>query len=247
MAAAVPEITKVECIANPADPSTRAWKRFLFYILGYCDTFHDFSAHRSVKTEGKSIDPKMIPERREFVLGLIDSLDDIRWGRNWVGRFDQLRKQYKFGTFENSVFGAMSNMNENNPAFSSFDANIKTHLAGVFGTESLVIEKLDESFFKKRENIDRNFSSVVELRCPAVVYSAGWLETFLEFLKKLYPSFVEAGSGQIKFVEDAASFPRELFTGTTLFNRFKKMVTTQTKWDPAGLSGYALRRFSCIN
>lgn len=237
---AEPPITSVDCLANSTRDDERLWKRTLFYILGYCDTVHDFQAPRGAKKEeGASLDAKDIPDRRRFILNVINQMDANIGYQGYYDIINQFRLQYKYGTFENTVFALFSQL-INNPLIAkmpeAIQANIVNHLHTIYQVplgEANQFEVIDKTFFSDAD--PQSNSSIIELTCPAVVYPDAWQDAFIRFIENIYPTTERVGD-KMRFVEDAASFPRELLI--TKSSKFKKLVTLQTKWDPAGNSSF---------
>ena len=48
---------------------------FLFFLIAYCDTFHDFSSNRPIKGEGKSVSKEDVGNRADFVKNIIKQME----------------------------------------------------------------------------------------------------------------------------------------------------------------------------
>jgi hypothetical protein len=232
-------------------------KRLLFYILANFDFFHDFGKARSTENEENSLSSKDIPDRVQFAKNLLAQMDPSKY-KNDITLFEYFfklledefpNKQYK--TFENKVFGMFSRTVAN-PLFSE-NSLLKQYFANVYTLPEDKVNQclnLDISYFKSAaaHPID---ASYIQITIPAVVYNASTIKNFVDFLHSVYSDYFESENPAaaaaaavpnrpLIFVEDAASFPRSLFTNhSDQNNRFKKIVTTQTKWDPAGLSSFS--------
>jgi len=253
-------ITLIDTLPSPSDAATLEFKKGLFYILGYCDTYHDFAKERTLKEraegEGRSVNKNDIPDRSGFVVNLINKMD-----KSFIDFNDILRiiNTSKIGSFENRVSATFTNVI--NPALLSLfpedqHDSVNTYLREVYSlTQGQVIQyqKMNEGSFSG--GVPTADSSLMELYMPAVVYTDATKANMIQFLKATYPDCVEAGGaggaagagGQLRIIEDTSSFPRNIFTG--MMNQFKKMVTTQTKWDPAGVhySGFDERNGNVVD
>jgi hypothetical protein len=243
--AALPTLYKIASLPDSAGSNKDLKKalRSLFYLIGYCDTFHDFSKARSTEDSGKSIDPKLIKNRGEYVIKLIEHIDPgITWRPLFI-EIDRVKSKIK-GTFENAVYYGFTTLSESNPVFTYLKTlpgtdKIQEHLKSTCALQDVVVEHLNETSFQGPEKLKKIKSSVlIEMTAPAVVYSKVWRDNFVEFLHQLYKNYVVGD--QLQFIEDAAAFPRNILTGPPAphFNKFKKIKTVQTMWDPAGLSSY---------
>jgi len=248
-------ITLIDTLPSPSDAATLEFKKGLFYILGYCDTYHDFAKERTLKEraegEGRSVNKNDIPDRSGFVVNLINKMD-----KSFIDFNDILRiiNTSKIGSFENRVSATFTNVI--NPALLSLfpedqHDSVNTYLREVYSlTQGQVIQyqKMNEGSFSG--GVPTADSSLMELYMPAVVYTDATKANMIQFLKATYPDCLEAGGaagGQLRIIEDTSSFPRNIFTG--MMNQFKKMVTTQTKWDPAGVhySGFDERNGNVVD
>ena len=234
----------------------RAWKRYLFYVLGYCDTFHDFADARNTVGEGTSLKLGVKGSvRATYVLNnIINAMDGINfpviYGTIGGG-----------GTFEKSMYATFTNFLAN-PLFDALDARytdkIKGHISNIHAIptgmafQHFIIGSGDTYFADLAGGggggggggssaavaLDAlPTTSIIELRIPAKVYSDKWQNKFIDFLHHLFPNCLT--SKKLKIVEDTATFPRELFTSNpTNFARFQKLDVPQTRWDPAGLTQF---------
>ena len=248
-------ISLIDTLPSPSDAASLEFKKRLFYILGYCDTYHDFAKERTLKEraegEGRSVNKNDIPDRPGFVVSLINKMDT-----SFVNFNDILRviNTSKIGSFENRVSATFTNV-INPPLLSLFPedqhASVNTYLREVYSLaegQPIQYQKMNEGSFSG--GVPTADSSLMELYMPAVVYTDATKAHIIQFLKATYPDCVEAGGaggGQLRIIEDTSSFPRNIFTG--MMNQFKKMVTTQTKWDPAGVhySGFDERNGNVVD
>ena len=234
MAAVAPVILTIDALPLPMKVNEVPWKQYLFYMIAYCDTYHDFAKERKLEGEGRSVSKADIRDRVQFTLDLIKGMDDSLPFNMYFNVINSLRT----GTFENNVYSAFTRV-LNNPLLAKIDnnairSNIQGYLRDVFSllvNQELNQQSMNEKAFQMVPTIN---SPIIELYMPAVVYSDTIQDNLINFLKAAYPDCVD--SGIIKFVEDTASFPRNIFT--TKLSNFNKVVTTQTKWDPAGLSKF---------
>jgi hypothetical protein len=227
----------------PNNPSiVYTWKRSLFYILGSFDTFHDFSKSRSTENEGNSMNPTEITNRVEFTKALINQMDE---SVPFNGLYDILQMNKSKGdTFENAVFGLFSKTLANplldHELLSAYKDDIQTYinlLHGFSEAKPLITYNLKEGSFTAVPLQD-TYVSIINITIPAKVYTETTLTIIVNFIQSRYPQSLN--NNVLKFVEDAASFPRELFTNhLPLKNRFKKIITPQSKWDPAGVSSFS--------
>jgi hypothetical protein len=237
MAEVVPlDLVKLDVLPLPAIPAEIAWKQYLFYMIAYCDTFHDFAKERKLEGEGRSVSKTDIPDRVGFVMNLINKMDSSIPFNTYL----PIINSFRAGTFENNTYAAFTRLLKN-PLMNAISdptiqANIKAYLPTVFSTpanEELLQQDMNERSFQTA--VPPINSKVIELYMPAVVYGDTTQDNFISFLKTAYGECLDV-DGTLKFVEDTASFPRNIFT-TKLAN-FKKIITTQTRWDPAGLSKF---------
>ena len=235
MAEVVPaDLVRLDVLPLPTTAAEVAWKQYLFYMIAYCDTFHDFAKERKLEGEGRSVSKTDIPDRLGFVMNLIDKMDSS------FNTYLPIINSFRAGTFENNTYAAFTRLLKNPLMDAIPDAtiqtNIKAYLPSVFSTpanEELVQQDMNEKSFQTA--VPSINSKVIELYMPAVVYGDTTQNNFIGFLKAAYGECLD-DSGILKFVEDTASFPRNIFT--TKLAAFKKIITTQTKWDPAGLSKF---------
>jgi hypothetical protein len=237
MAEVVPaDLVRLDVLPLPTTGTEVAWKQYLFYMIAYCDTFHDFAKERKLEGEGRSVSKIDIPDRLGFVMNLIDKMDSSIPFNTYL----PIINSFRAGTFENNTYAAFTRLLKNPLMDAIPDAaiqtNIKAYLPSVFSlpaNEELKQQDMNErSFLTAVPSIN---SKVIELYMPAVVYGDATQNNFIGFLNAAYGECLD-DSGVLKFVEDTASFPRNIFT--TKLAAFKKIITTQTKWDPAGLSKF---------
>jgi len=216
----------------------RAWKRYLFYVLGYCDTYHDFAAPRD-EDGGATLNLGVKgPVRSKYIIeNVIDKMDSL----NFRAIRDTVRGDL---TFEKSMYYTFTNL-INNPLIQTlseaYRSPIRDHLSDIhrmsrgMAFQNSKIEDGDIFFRSIVGEIPA--SSILELRIPAIPYGSTWQKNFIDFLHKLFPSSVV--EGRLRIVEDTATFPRELFTTNPVnFSRFQKLDIPQTRWDPAGLTNF---------
>jgi len=236
------QLIKLDVIPLPTNPAEIAWKQYLFYMIAYCDTFHDFAKERKLEGEGRSVSKKDIPDRVGFTLNLIKKMDT---SFPYVDKYFPIINSFKAGTFENNTYAAFTRVLNNplvlNIADATIQANIKSYLPSVFSLPANEELKPQDMTEKSFQNVPPRDSSIIELYMPAVVYGDTTQDNFIGFLKAAYSDCIDA-DGTLKFVEDTASFPRNIFT-TKLAN-FKKIITTQTRWDPAGLSKFEANNYT---
>ena len=257
-----PHIQPVTTLLSPkaGDPIANLKKK-LFYFIAYCDTFHDFSSDRPVKGEGKSVSKSDIGmHRSDFVKWMIRTMEGDQ-AEPFIRLIEKLRPQSGY-TFENNVGREFSLLptsyildkftgpNPTNPEQLRLELDrggandmtergrIRNYLYEIY---SLPPGSNQQYQCLKKDNfadpaIPQAKSSLIEINIPAAIYSTGVVPgNLIAFLGTVFPQCRLGGQGTpIKFVEDAASFPRELFGG--MLGHFKKVITTQTKWDSAGLS-----------
>lgn len=231
---------KVDSLPLPLneEDGSREWKQYLFYMIAYSDTFHDFSKERKLEGEGRSVSKEDIPNRVDFTLKLISKMDD---SFPFSSIYYPIINSFRMGTFENNTYAAFTRI-LNNPLYNSIDEpaiknGIQSYLPTVFSlpeNEEIKVQDMNEKVFQTAGGIPDINSSVIELYMPAVVYTDTTQDNFINFLKVAYSDCLDGAV--IKFVEDTASFPRNIFT--TKLGEFKKIITSQTKWDPAGLSKF---------
>ena len=254
-AAAPADLRRVTTLLSPeAGDGMSDLKKKLFYFIAYCDTYHDFSNDRPVKGEGKSVSKDDVGmHRSDFVKWMIQAMEGDQ-AESFIELINEL-KPARGLTFENNVGREFSELPGSyilnkftgpaNPAeIAAAQANggaddmtergrIRNYLYKIY---SLPPGSNQQYQCLKKEHflaIPEAKSSLIEINIPAANYSSGTVPAnLINFLKEVFP---QCRDGRVlKFVEDAASFPRELFTGR--LDEFRKIVTTQTKWDPAGLS-----------
>ena len=239
--AAAPVVKPIDnCLPNFIERGNVVqWKRYLFYMLGYCDTYHDFHTSRlsdnSNEQEQITGIVKSIGSLPNYILDVIDKMDKtVNWRENIYDYIDTHRKKVGF-TFENAMFEMFTQVNNNtmiNTGMNLYESQIKSYLREIFLlTETQEIDRMIlPNELVKIDTVVPNLC-LLELTVPAIVYKPPTIEKFTNFLHKIYG----VAPGQtLKFVEDTASFPREM----VVTGRFTKIVTTQTYWDPAGLSGF---------
>jgi hypothetical protein len=266
-AAAAPEVTIYttstlpEAYPDKDDADARAereWKRYLFYVLGYCDTFHDFAKPRTTEDTKKEISlplPVKAAVRAQFILDkVIDVMDP---SINFRGIYSTITGG---NTFEKSMYATFTNLTAN-PLITALDETyaeqIQAHISNVHsipqGCAFQDIKIPDGGkYFSARAPPGAAAaaplpdSSIIELRLPAIEYSDAWQNNFINFLHKIFPNCVTGG--RLKIVEDTATFPRSLFTNfPTNFARFQKLDIPQTRWDPAGLTQLESQRLEMPN
>jgi hypothetical protein len=239
-------IIPLDVLPLPLNLEEVQWKQYLFYMIAYCDTFHDFAKERKLEGEGRSVSSSDIPNRVTFVQELIEKMDTSIPFNSYL----PIINSFKSGTFENNVYSAFTRL-LNNPLINSISnetikANIKAYLPSIFSVsanEELIQQDMNERAFQTPGQIPPINTKIIELYMPAVVYGDTTKDNFISFLKGAYPECLD---GEIlKIVEDTASFPRNIFT--TKLDNFKKIITTQTKWDPAGLSSFESRNNQIAN
>jgi hypothetical protein len=230
-------IISLDVLPLPKTADEVAWKQYLFYMIAYCDTFHDFAKERPLEGEGRSVSKADIPNRFTFVQDLIKKMDSSIPFNTYL----PIINSFKSGTFENNVYSAFTRL-LNNPLINAIPdeairSSIKAYLPSVFSVstnEELIQQDMNEKAFRTPGQIPPINAKVIELYMPAVVYGAETQDNLISFLKVAYPECIDTEI--VKIVEDTASFPRNIFT--TKMNNFKKIITTQTRWDPAGLSSF---------
>lgn len=237
----------IDTLLSPTLPAEAEWKRYLFYMIAYCDTWHDFSKERPLEGEGRSVSKTDVPDRPAFVMSIIEEMNSEFISKQII----EALKPGRGFSFENNVgkefLRATDNIILGKIPDVAIRTNIENYIKGLFTITELKdtnqYEYLSLSNFNSEVSVPPKESSLIEITIPASVYSAGTVpDNIIKFLRILYPESTEGyvlGSGPphtgpLRFIEDAASFPRELFTGK--LGNFKKVVTTQTRWDPAGLS-----------
>jgi hypothetical protein len=254
-AAAPADLRRVTTLLSPeAGDGMPDLKKKLFYFIAYCDTYHDFSNDRPVKGEGKSVSKDDVGmSRSDFVKWMIQAMEGDQ-AESFIELINEL-KPARGLTFENNVgrefselpgsyvlnkFTGPANADEVRAAQENGGAADMTERGRVrnylYTIYSLPPGSNQQYQCLKKEHfaaIPEAKSSLIEINIPAANYSSGTVPAnLIEFLKLVFPQCCD---GEVlKFVEDAASFPRELFTGR--LDQFRKIITTQTKWDPAGLS-----------
>jgi hypothetical protein len=228
----------------------REWKRYLFYIVGYCDTFHDFADARNTVGEGTSLKLGVKGSvRGTYVLNnIINAMDNI----NFPAIYGTIGGG---GTFEKSMYATFTNFLFN-PLFGVLDRRysdkIREHISNIHAIptgmafQQFTIGNGDVYFADLAGGggssaaaalDDLPATSIIELRIPAKVYGDRWQNKFIDFLHHLFPNCLS--DGRLKIVEDTATFPRELFTSNPAnFARFQKLDVPQTRWDPAGLTHF---------
>lgn len=224
----------------------RAWKRYLFYVLGYCDTFHDFAEARTTKTraemEEKSLDLGVKRSvRARFVLdNIINTMDP---SIDFRVIYPTIQGE---ATFEKSMYATFTDLLDNRLTTAlnqTYAAQIKAHLSNIHSMpqghafQNIQIKDGATYFSSPVDTAALPNSSIIELRIPAIPYGDPWQKNFIAFLHAIFTNCVN--SGRLKIVEDTATFPRELFTSNpTNFARFQKLDIPQTRWDPAGLTKF---------
>ena len=212
-----------------------AWKQHLFYLIAYCDTYHDFAKERKSEGKGRSVTKDGIVDRIEFVKEIIRTMNPEF---NCESYLTEILK-FKSGTFENCMFSSFTKLLNNN-LINVIDPVkrdlIYAHLRDVFSVgpdQELTIQTMNESAFTGGVPMNLK-TNIIDITMSSVVYSDSTKDTVIRFLKEKYPSCL-SDDGKLRIVEDAAYFPRSLFIGK-INDNFIKIITTQTKWDPAGLS-----------
>jgi hypothetical protein len=242
------EIKRVTTLLSPTeDGRIKDIKQKLFFFLAYCDTYHDFSSDRPVKGEGKSVSKGDVGNRSEFIKTIITMMEGAE-SAPFIQLIEELKTNRGY-TFENNVcidFSSLPNsyiLNKfsnvtpvgTDGATSESDRSIISNY--LYSIHSLPIGTNQQTEYLKKNNfisgVPEAKASLIDIYIPASNYSDGVIPVnLIKFFKKVFIEYVDKDA--LKFVEDAASFPRELFGGHLL--NFRKIVTTQTKWDPAGLS-----------
>lgn len=246
------------------------WKRYLFYMLGYCDTYHDFHGSRlgdskQIGDRGdivrlvKSIGP--LSDYIKKVIGVIDS--DFKWETNVYNVINTGMGGSKKFTFENAMFNTFTKTiaTPSDPAGGPINLSplAKNMTPQGFGEEymkylhkALKISQnqiLDTQILTMKDFTDgvpEAYSSIVELEMPAILKTNPEIisKNLYIFIEKNYPMRIDKdGVSKIPFVEDTASFPRSIFQGynsNIQAGAFLKIETPQTLWDPAGLSEYSV-------
>jgi hypothetical protein len=237
MAAAPGDLITLNVLPLPTTAGEVDWKQYLFYMIAYSDTFHDFAKERKLEGEGRSVTSSDIPNRVNFVMDLIDKMDS---SIPFKSVYLPIINSFKKSTFENNVYSAFTRLLKNNLIESipneAIKRSIQEYLPTVFSliaNEELIQQDMNETAFQTPGQIPRIQAKIIELYMPAVVYRDDTKDNFIGFLKSAYSECIDADT-KLKFVEDTASFPRNIFTEK--LDNFKKIITTQTKWDPAGLS-----------
>ena len=249
MAAEVIEIRRVTTLLSPTEVGRlKDLKQKLFFFLAYCDTYHDFSSDRPVKGEGKSVTKGDVGNRSEFVKQMITIMEGDQ-SAPFIQLIDELRTK-KGCTFENNVcidFSLLPTSNILNKFSNDIppagddgvvpesDREIISNY--LYDIHSLPIRTNQQTEYFKKNNfiggIPEAKASLIDIYIPASNYNTSDIpENLIQFFKQVFSQCLEGDV--LKFVEDAASFPRELFGGR--LHNFRKIITTQTKWDPAGLS-----------
>ena len=238
------------------------WKRKLFYMLGYCDTYHDFHASR-LKDGNKSDEKaaliravKSVGSLSEYIKKVIGRMDEeFGWEMNVYKPIDDFITTKNKYSFENAMFAAFTKtiasplpveggaevINKNTLA-EKMDPDGEKYMKylheslKIKQTQTLDIQILTMKHFQ--DGVPEALSSIIELEMPAVLTKRDDISKNLQaFLHKCYSNNIK--DGRIQFVEDTASFPRSIFDGfPAQRDAFMKIVTTQTQWDPAGVSDY---------
>jgi hypothetical protein len=271
-AAAAPEVaintvsTLPEAFPDKDDAAAkaeRAWKRYLFYVLGYCDTFHDFAKPRTTedKKKEKSLPlPVKSRVRAQFILDKVIHVMDPSMN------FREIYSTITGGnTFEKSMYATFTNLLAN-PLITALNQTyaqqIQGHISNIHSIpqgcafQDITIADGDRYFSDRGPAAGGAAaaaplaplpdSSIIELRIPDLPYGDVWQKNFIDFLHKIFPNCVT--DGRLKIVEDTATFPRSLFTKIpTNFARFKKLDIPQTRWDPAGLTQLESQRLEMPN
>lgn len=244
------------------------WKRKLFYMLGYCDTYHDFHGSRlgDSKQGGDRGDivrlVKTIGSLSDFSIKLINEIDpDFEWKMTVYDIIQSGMGGSKKYSFENAMFNTFTKTIATPAAAPPAPLNRNLLAQKMtpegFGQEymkylheTLKIRQdqiLDTQVLELKDFTDgvpEAYSSIIELEMPAILKTKPEKisENLYKFIEKNYPMrIVKDGVSKIPFVEDAASFPRSIFqgyNGNQQANAFLKIETPQTLWDPAGLSVY---------
>jgi hypothetical protein len=237
----------------------RKWKRYLFYILGYCDTFHDFADARNTVGEGTSLKLGVKGSiRSDYIIrNIINTMDP---SINFTEIYNEIGGD---STFEKSMYATFTDL-VGNPLINKLDpayrTAITTHLSNIhniptgYSFQNTEIKDGDKYFSTATAAASAAGgggptaifipdSSIIEIRIPAKVYPDTWQKNFIDFLHNLFPSCgfddTTLGKRRLRIVEDTATFPRELFTNhPTNFERFQKLDIPQTRWDPAGLTNF---------
>jgi len=233
-------------VGDESKKAERAWKRYLFYIIGYCDTYHDFADARNTVGEGSSLKLGVKGSvRARYVLdNIINAMDPIGFSRIHA----TIKGDTTFEKSMYSIFTELLDMTFINTLNETYKQQIKLHLSNIhslapgFAFQNILIEDGDVFFTdagQAASNVEGiiSDSSILELRIPAKVYDDPWQQNFIKFLYKVFPDSIEGGV--LKIVEDTATFPRELFINyPENFKKFLKLDIPQTRWDPAGITNF---------
>jgi hypothetical protein len=234
-----PNVIALDVLPLPLNVEEAQWKQYLFYMIAYCDTFHDFAKERKLEGEGRSVSKNDIPNRVAFVQELIEKMDSSIPFNTYLPIINSFRS----GTFENNVYSAFTRL-LNNPLINAISDDvirekIRAYLPSIFSVsanEELIQQDMDERSFQILGKIPDVNAKIIELYMPAVVYRPDTQDNLISFLKRTYNECVYKDTNILKIVEDTASFPRNIFT--TKLDNFRKIITTQTRWDPAGISSF---------
>jgi len=230
------QVIPLDVLPLPMNKEETAWKQYLFYLIAYCDTYHDFAKERKAEGKGRSVNKDGIKDRVGFVKEIIRTMDPEFDFESYLTEI----LKFKSGTFENCMFSSFTKL-LNNPLIDKIDVSkrdlIYAHLRDVFSTgpdQEITIQTMNDVAFTSGAPIIDVKTNIIDITMSAVVYSEATKDRLIGFLKEKYPSCL-SDDGKLRIVEDAAYFPRSLFIGK-IDENFIKIITTQTKWDPAGLS-----------
>ena len=150
MASSAAAPISIDCLADSDKEEEIKWKRFLFYLLAYCDTFHDFSSGRD------KLSSTEIPGRPEFTLKLIDHMDPAFKFRNYYQKIQGIIKQTGDSSYEHAMYNAFTQLT-NNPlieiipdGLAQYKDPIKAHLISAFGAKddtANIYEMIDSDVF----------------------------------------------------------------------------------------------------
>ena len=240
MASSAAAPISIDCLADSDKEEEIKWKRFLFYLLAYCDTFHDFSSGRD------KLSSTEIPGRPEFTLKLIDHMDPAFKFRNYYQKIQGIIKQTGDSSYEHAMYNAFTQLT-NNPlieiipdGLAQYKDPIKAHLISAFGAKddtANIYEMIDSDVFTS--DMYNPTGSIIDfyLPKPKLLYEPEFQRYFINAVRRIYADNIEDDA--LKFVEDSGSFPREFFINQPdNYRAFVKMNTIQTYWDPGGYSKY---------
>jgi len=226
----------------------------LFYLIAYCDTYHDFSGGERKRSSGKEEEGETMNisftgiKYPSFILNdVIPTMDPESDFPTHYGLLNDMKLAYKDKSYENAVYRVFTSIH--NPVINALPNpdSIKSHFTKIFNLnqgDTTVSELLASTYFNVGTGNATDFSTfqtrvpIYDIKMERIVYTPATVDSFINFLKKLYSDNIDSNDTRLKFVEDASSFPREIFINTGYKEKFKKIQTTQSRWDSGGYSGY---------